>query len=351
MAGSRDLVDDHVAHPTFAPVRVEVLARRRRARWPTRSRSRWRCRRARAAGRDARRAVVRPPPARRRRRLRCGSRARPRPARSAVTRGRRVGFVVDLELDVVDLADQPPVAVDELAVEQLEHGPASPVRRQVRGVRASLMIPPSSRSSTGSSRARRRRGAPCRTIAIVFFTGPFTLSPMYVRSLATTRIGKYVSGSAAAESTIEYSVTLIGIDRGDADDHRDERSRPARRGGTAHASRGRTSLPHCQPKYCDIVYPHDSAVSSAAPNVHATKPTMMKASPTLPSASDVGSATCERLSTPIPSGWNTSAAPAIRPSERSPPSGKPRNTLARFRMRSDRVHFSSTAPDEKKNTS
>ena len=38
-------------------------------------------------------------------------------------------------------------------------------------------------------------------------------------------------------------------------------------------------------------------------------------------------------------------------SDSSPPSGKPRYTLARLSTRSDRVHFSSTAPDEKKNTS
>ena len=38
-------------------------------------------------------------------------------------------------------------------------------------------------------------------------------------------------------------------------------------------------------------------------------------------------------------------------SDRSPPSGKPRYTLARFETRSGAVHFSSTAPDEKKNTS
>ena len=79
-------------------------------------------------------------------------------------------------------------------------------------------------------------------------------------------------------------------------------------GGSEPRRAGRTSFPHCQPKYCDIVYPHDSAVSSAAPNVHATNPTIRNASPTLPKAWAVGSPTCERLSTPTPSGWNTTAA-------------------------------------------
>src|SRR5690349_7407418 len=117
------------------------------------------------------------------------------------------------------------------------------------------------------------------------------------------------------------------------------------------ASRGRTSLPHYQPKYCDIVYPQDSTVSSAAPKVHATNPTITNASPTLPKARLEGSATWERKSTPTPRGWKTTAAPAIRASDSSPPSGKPRYTLALFRTRSERLHFSSTAPDEKKNTS
>ena len=35
----------------------------------------------------------------------------------------RIGLVVDRELDVVDLAHEPTVAIHELAVEELEHGP------------------------------------------------------------------------------------------------------------------------------------------------------------------------------------------------------------------------------------
>ena len=38
-------------------------------------------------------------------------------------------------------------------------------------------------------------------------------------------------------------------------------------------------------------------------------------------------------------------------SDSSPPSGNPMNTLARSVPRSRRVHFSSTPPEEKKNTS
>ena len=45
------------------------------------------------------------------------------------------------------------------------------------------------------------------------------------------------------------------------------------------------------------------------------------------------------------------AADAMMASDSRPPSGKPRKTLARFVARSFSVQCSSTAPDEKKNTS
>src|SRR3954454_17903587 len=108
---------------------------------------------------------------------------------------------------------------------------------------------------------------------------------MYVRSLATTRMGKYVRGNAAADSTIEYSVTLIGSTAVTPTTTATKIETSTTRWNRA-ASLGRTSLPHCHPKYCDTVYPHESAVSSAAPKVHATKPTMMNASPTLPRATE-----------------------------------------------------------------
>src|SRR3954452_21727642 len=100
---------------------------------------------------------------------------------------------------------------------------------------------------------------------------------------------------------MEYSVTLIGSTAVTPTTTATKRETSTTRWNRA-ASRGRTSLPHCHPKYCDTVYPQESAVSSAAPNVHATNPTLMNASPPLPSAIDVGSATCERLFTPTPSG-------------------------------------------------
>ena len=78
---------------------------------------------------------------------------------------------------------------------------------------------------------------------------------------------------------------------------------------------------------------------------------MTKASASCPPACATGSTTCDSVVTSIACGSSTTAAHAAIASERMPPSGKPTNTFARSVPRSFRVHFSSTAPDEKKNTS
>src|SRR3954447_13481716 len=89
----------------------------------------------------------------------------------------------------------------------------------------------------------------------------------------------------------------------------------------------------------------------AAPKVAAKKPRMAAARPSLPSASAAGMATCPRVSTDIDSGWNTVADVTISANASSPPSGNPTNTLIREVSRSLTVQRSSTAPEEKKNTS
>src|SRR4051794_18203312 len=96
------------------------------------------------------------------------------------------------------------------------------------------------------------------------------------------RTGKYVSGSATAEKTIEYSVILTGsiVLKPSAAAAMIETSNTVWKSG---ARLGETSLPHPQPKYWDTTYPFDSAVSSDAPKVAAKIPTSTIARPTLPS--------------------------------------------------------------------
>ena len=53
----------------------------------------------------------------------------------------------------------------------------------------------------------------------------------------------------------------------------------------------------------------------------------------------------------MPWGSRTIAAAAAIATESIPPSGKPMNTLARIVRRLSAPHFSSTPPEEKKNTS
>ena len=105
------------------------------------------------------------------------------------------------------------------------------------------------------------------------------------------------------------------------------------------------------PRLCGYINPADNAVSSAAPNVAAKMPTSATARPTLPIAVTTGNGTCERVSTWTPAGRSTSAADAMIARDSRPPSGNPMNTLAFSTARSAVDHCSSTAPDEKKNTS
>src|SRR4051812_10934915 len=53
----------------------------------------------------------------------------------------------------------------------------------------------------------------------------------------------------------------------------------------------------------------------------------------------------------MPALWNSTADPPMIASDNAPPSGNPRYTFARFTFRSFGVQWSSTAPEEKKNTS
>src|SRR5918911_5593587 len=102
-----------------------------------------------------------------------------------------------------------------------------------------------------------------------------------------TRIGRYVSGSASAEKTTEYSVTATG-------------STVVRRTATAStvdsritawnraAWRGATNLPHRQPKNWAMLYPTESPVSHAAPNVAAKNPSNATTTPIFPTPSATG---------------------------------------------------------------
>src|SRR4051794_22147242 len=98
-----------------------------------------------------------------------------------------------------------------------------------------------------------------------------TKSPRYSGSLATTRIGKYVSGSATAEKTMEYSVTLMGstVVSPIATANRIEIRTTAWKRA---ASAGLWLFPHVQPKYWATVYPAERPVSRAAPKVAAKNP-------------------------------------------------------------------------------
>src|SRR6187200_408871 len=85
------------------------------------------------------------------------------------------------------------------------------------------------------------------SVAIELRIRPFVASPTYAGSLATTRIGKYVRGSAAADRTIEYSVTLMGsiVVSASATENRIDAITTT---WNRAASRGFTNVPHCHPK-------------------------------------------------------------------------------------------------------
>jgi len=68
-------------------------------------------------------------------------------------------------------------------------------------------------------------------------------------------------------------------------------------------------------------------------------------------ACTTGRASSPSESTWIPAGINTRVAAAAMARESRPPRGKPMNTLARMVRMSSADQFSSTPPEEKKNTS
>src|SRR6478752_6890860 len=111
---------------------------------------------------------------------------------------------------------------------------------------------------------------------------------MYSGSLEMTRIGRYVRGSATAENTTENSVTAIGFTLVISTPTATTRQMIIVRWNRA-ACVGRRNLPHDHPMNCASVYPLDSDVSRAAPNVAATMPTITTARASLPPAIATGS--------------------------------------------------------------
>ena len=71
----------------------------------------------------------------------------------------------------------------------------------------------------------------------------------------------------------------------------------------------------------------------------------------MPPAAATGSTTWDREVTAIACGSRTTAAQPAMANDSTPPSGKPTSTLIRDWPRSLAVQPSSTAPEEKKNTS
>ena len=132
-----------------------------------------------------------------------------------------------------------------------------------------------------------------------------------------------MSGSAAADSTIEYSVTFTGstpvmIDE-HAEQHRDQHDEvEARRLARPHV------LAPLPPEVLrDAVAGRQRRLERGAerrgedPEDHAGQAELARAS------APTGSATCGSVSTPMCSGASTSAASAMIDSDSTPPSGKP----------------------------
>ena len=80
-------------------------------------------------------------------------------------------------------------------------------------------------------------------------------------------------------------------------------------------------------------------------------PMIANANASLPPAATTGITVCDSDVTSIWWGSNTIVAQVAIATERMPPSGKPTTTLSRDLPRSLIVQCSSTAPEEKKNTS
>ena len=149
-----------------------------------------------------------------------------------------------------------------------------------------------------------------------------------------TRIGKYVSGRAAADSTIEYSVTFTGstplqaisvaASDGDQDDDVEARRlarpqvlapRPAEVLGHDVAGRQRRL---------------EGGAERGGEDADAARPPGRACRRRPRPAGRPGTAGRRRC----PRGASTREAQAMMASDSSPPSGKPMNTLARFSSRS-----------------
>src|SRR4029079_7676273 len=100
------------------------------------------------------------------------------------------------------------------------------------------------------------------------------------------------NGSAIAEKTTEYSVTMIGSTSVY------NTAAPATivtiiTTWNRAASAGRRNLPHGQPRNWARMEPPDNVVSNAAPNVAATIPTIAKARNSFPPAATTGITVCD----------------------------------------------------------
>ena len=113
---------------------------------------------------------------------------------------------------------------------------------------------------------------------------------------------------------------------------------------------GRTSLPHCQPKYCETCSRTRGGLERGAERA-AKKPTIDEREPELAEREDDGQRHLREVVDGDPGGQEHERAPRHEASDSKPPSGKPRKTLARFSRDPCESSCSSTAPDEKKNTS
>ena len=132
MACSRDLVDDDVAHPSLAAVPVELV--------PISSELDRGSDLDHQPEVDPRRLTIAPlgEPTFDRGQPRAEVAAdvtgqRTEPGEDRVDAAERVGFVRKLELEIVDLARELPVAIDQLAVEQFEHRPHLTTHAPLRG--------------------------------------------------------------------------------------------------------------------------------------------------------------------------------------------------------------------------
>src|SRR6266540_273358 len=212
------------------------------------------------------------------------------------------------ELEVVDLAAAPSVAVHELMVEHAEPD----VDRLAHPCPAFVRII-SGTAATAIARMTTRYSSPN-----AFPSFPFAYGPMYALSFATRRIGTYVRGSATAEKITEYSVTSTGSTpvRMTSDASAKSASQVSVKRG---APEGFRYLPHSQPRNCARLYAPENATSSAAPPIANSMPTSASRRPISPSGACAISAAVPRKSAEMPCGSRSAPAQIISAKERRPP--------------------------------